>query len=123
MPDRRLSRISLRRRWRIVGQPTVHGPMSRLRVGNSVGLGNVLINTYGGCVDIGDYVFFGHDVLLLAGTHDFRGSWPQASGDSADNKSKHHNRKGCLDYKRLNNHRSLPHWRERGGGMWEYYRF
>jgi acetyltransferase-like isoleucine patch superfamily enzyme len=77
MPDRRLSRISLRRRWRIVGQPTVHGPMSRLRVGNSVGLGNVLINTYGGCVDIGDYVFFGHDVLLLTGTHDFREVGPK----------------------------------------------
>jgi acetyltransferase-like isoleucine patch superfamily enzyme len=23
-------------------------------------------------VEIGDYVFFGHDVLLLTGTHDFR---------------------------------------------------
>jgi acetyltransferase-like isoleucine patch superfamily enzyme len=31
-----------------------------------------LINTSGGFVDIGDYVFFGHDVLLLTGTHDFR---------------------------------------------------
>ena len=77
MPDRRLSRSSLRRRWRLVGQPMVHGPMSRLRVGNSVGLGNTLINTYGGCVDIGDYVFFGHDVLLLTGTHNFREVGPR----------------------------------------------
>ena len=23
-------------------------------------------------MDIGDYVFFGHDVMLLTGTHDFR---------------------------------------------------
>jgi acetyltransferase-like isoleucine patch superfamily enzyme len=77
MPDRRLSRTSLRRRWRLVGQPMLHGPRSRLRVGIAVGLNNVLINTYGGYVDIGDYVFFGHDVQLLTGTHEFREAGPK----------------------------------------------
>lgn len=41
-----------------------------------VGLANVLINTVGGYVDIGDYVFFGHDVMLLTGTHDFTAKGP-----------------------------------------------
>jgi acetyltransferase-like isoleucine patch superfamily enzyme len=54
------------------GGPIVSGPMSRVRVSPTAGLANVLINTSGGFVDIGEYVFFGHDVLLLTGTHDFR---------------------------------------------------
>lgn len=48
------------------------GPASRLRVSPTVGLADVLINTIGGSVDIHDYVFFGHEVMLLTGTHDFR---------------------------------------------------
>ena len=56
---------------RLYGQPVVSGPVSRVRVSETVGLANVLINTVGGCVDIGEYVFFGHDVMLLTGTHDF----------------------------------------------------
>ncbi len=56
---------------RLYGQPVVSGPVSRVRVSKTAGLANVLINTVGGYVDIGDYVFFGHDVLLLTGTHDF----------------------------------------------------
>jgi acetyltransferase-like isoleucine patch superfamily enzyme len=62
------------RHWgatRLRGQPIVSGPVSRVRVSETAGLANVLINTVGGSVDIGDYVFFGHDVLLLTGTHDF----------------------------------------------------
>jgi acetyltransferase-like isoleucine patch superfamily enzyme len=49
----------------------VSGPVSRVQVSKTAGLANVLINTVGGRVVIGDYVFFGHDVLLLTGTHDF----------------------------------------------------
>jgi acetyltransferase-like isoleucine patch superfamily enzyme len=56
---------------RLRGQPIVAGPVSRVRVSKTAGLANVLINTVGGYVDIGDYVFFGLDVLLLTGTHDF----------------------------------------------------
>jgi acetyltransferase-like isoleucine patch superfamily enzyme len=52
--------------------PVVSGPLSRVRVSPTVGLADVLINTIGGSVEIGDYVFFGHGVLLLTGTHDFR---------------------------------------------------
>ena len=70
-PGRRLRSF---RHWeaaRLYGQPVVSGPVSRVRVSETAGLANVLINTVGGYVDIGDYVFFGHDVLLLTGTHDF----------------------------------------------------
>lgn len=56
---------------RVLGRPVVSGPISRIRVSETAGLNNVLMNTNGGFVDIGDYVFFGHDVLLLTGTHDF----------------------------------------------------
>jgi len=67
------------RHWRAVrirGQPIVAGPVSRVRVSKTAGLANVLINTVGGFVDIGDYVFFGLDVLLLTGTHDFTEKGP-----------------------------------------------
>jgi acetyltransferase-like isoleucine patch superfamily enzyme len=47
-----------------------------VRVSETAGLANVLINTVGGFVEIGDYVFFGHDVLLLTGTHDFTVTGP-----------------------------------------------
>ena len=62
------------------------GPVSRVRVSETAGLANVLINTVGGFVEIGDYVFFGHDVLLLTGTHDFtvRGPDRQVPGKKLD---------------------------------------
>ena len=70
-PDRRLRGFGHWGAARLLRQPVVSGPVSRVRVSETASLANVLINTAGGCVDIGDYVFFGHDVLLLTGTHDF----------------------------------------------------
>jgi acetyltransferase-like isoleucine patch superfamily enzyme len=70
-PSRRLHNSRHWRAVRLTSQPIVAGPISRVRVSETAGLANVLINTVGGCVDIGDYVFFGLDVLLLTGTHDF----------------------------------------------------
>jgi acetyltransferase-like isoleucine patch superfamily enzyme len=69
--NRRLHGYRYRLRTHFAG-PVVSGPISRARISPTAGLANVLINTSGGFVDIGDYVFFGHDVLLLTGTHDFR---------------------------------------------------
>ena len=71
--DRRTPRGRLRGfgHWKAArrhARPVVSGPVSRVRVSETAGLANVLINTVGGFVDIGDYVFFGHDVLLLTGT-------------------------------------------------------
>ena len=70
-PSHLLSGIAYQVRRRL-GGPVISGPVSRVRVSPTAGLGNVLINTACGYVDIGDYVFFGHDVLLLTGTHNFR---------------------------------------------------
>jgi acetyltransferase-like isoleucine patch superfamily enzyme len=69
--DRRLRGPNYRRRLRVAG-PVISGPRSRLRLGAEVGLADVLINTSGGHVNIGNYVFFGHNVMLLTGTHEFR---------------------------------------------------
>ena len=70
-PGRRLRGFGHLGAARVLGRPIVSGPASRVRVSETAGLANVLINTVGGYVDIGDYVFFGHDVLLITGTHDF----------------------------------------------------
>jgi len=85
LSSRRLSGVGHRGRQRLIG-PIVTGSVSRLRISPTAGLSNVLINTIGGCVDIGDYVFFGHDVLLLTGTHDFRftGQWRQLNRPTAN---------------------------------------
>ena len=82
---RQLRGLSHRLRVRAAG-PILTGPASRVRVSPTVGLADVLINTIGGSVDIGDYVFFGHDVLLLTGTHDFRLTGPgrQTNRQTAD---------------------------------------
>ena len=76
MPRNRLRGVGHWRRRILAVQPVVCGPVSRVRVSPTVGLANTLINTFGGFVDIGDYVFFGHDVMLLTGTHDFRKTGP-----------------------------------------------
>ena len=70
-PAQRLGGLGHLGAARVLGRPVISGPVSRVRVSETAGLANVLINTVGGSVDIGDYVFFGHDVLLLTGTHDF----------------------------------------------------
>ncbi len=50
--------------------PIIFGDASRLRVGHGVQLINTLFNMSSGDITIGDYVFFGHNVCLLTGTHD-----------------------------------------------------
>jgi acetyltransferase-like isoleucine patch superfamily enzyme len=86
MPPNRLRGLGHWRRRTLAVQPVVCGPVSRVRVSHTVGLANTLINTFGGFVDIGDYVFFGHDVMLLTGTHDFRktGSGRQLTRQTMD---------------------------------------
>lgn len=83
--NRRLYGFGYRLRTHFAG-PVVSGPVSRVRISPTAGLANVLINTSGGFVNIGEYVFFGHDVLLLTGTHDFRvtGSSRQAVHQTMD---------------------------------------
>jgi acetyltransferase-like isoleucine patch superfamily enzyme len=86
LPHRRFRSLGHRGMLHILGQPVISGPVSRVRVSPTVGLANVVINTVGGYVDIADYVFFGHDVMLLTGTHDFRqlGRMRQINRQTAD---------------------------------------
>lgn len=51
--------------------PRVFGDESRLSIGRSVVLNDALINTSSGCVVINDFVFFGHNVFILTGRHDY----------------------------------------------------
>jgi acetyltransferase-like isoleucine patch superfamily enzyme len=49
--------------------PTIWGPPTRLHLGKDVVLINTLFNLSSGDVHIGDFVFFGHNVSVLTGTH------------------------------------------------------
>lgn len=48
----------------------VFGDPSRLTIAKSALVNNALFNTMSGRIDIGEHVFFGHNVCLLTGTHD-----------------------------------------------------
>jgi acetyltransferase-like isoleucine patch superfamily enzyme len=55
---------------RLLRQPRVWGDGGRLTLGHQVHQTNTLFNTVSGRIIVGDYVFFGHDVRVLTGTHD-----------------------------------------------------
>lgn len=50
--------------------PIVHGPPERV-LSKTPHIPGALINTMSGTVTIGENVFLGHDVMLIAGTHDY----------------------------------------------------
>ena len=56
----------------LLSTPRVFGDQARLKVGHGVVLNDALINTSSGTVVLHDHVFFGHNVSLLTGTHDYR---------------------------------------------------
>lgn len=49
----------------------LYGCESRVEISSTAKLNDALINVASGKVTIGEYVFFGHHVSLLTGTHDF----------------------------------------------------
>lgn len=51
--------------------PRVFGDRNRLVVGENVVLNDALINTSSGFVTLQNFVFCGHGVCLLTGTHDY----------------------------------------------------
>ena len=55
-----------------LAKPRCWGQNSRVLLGNNVHLANTLFNTTSGMIVVGDDVFFGHNVCLLTGTHDYR---------------------------------------------------
>jgi acetyltransferase-like isoleucine patch superfamily enzyme len=48
----------------------VHGLLERLHIDPTAIVNNALFNVSGGEITIGEYVFFGHEVAVLTGTHD-----------------------------------------------------
>jgi acetyltransferase-like isoleucine patch superfamily enzyme len=52
-------------------RPLVYGDPDRLHVHPTAILNNALINLSSGTVTIGEYAFFGHNVSILTGTHDW----------------------------------------------------
>ena len=63
--------VRLVRTFLVTGTPCWGDP-ERIAIGFNVGLANTFFNTEGGTISIGDYSFFGHNVLLLTGSHDIR---------------------------------------------------
>lgn len=47
-----------------------HGDRSRLHLPDTAVVNNALFNMSGGEITLGEFVFFGHDVAVLTGTHD-----------------------------------------------------
>ncbi|WP_036479504.1 acyltransferase [Myxosarcina sp. GI1] len=52
-------------------EPMIVGPKERLHISENVKKNNFLVNTNSGEVYVNDYVFFGKNVCLITGTHDF----------------------------------------------------
>jgi acetyltransferase-like isoleucine patch superfamily enzyme len=50
----------------------VVGDASRLSLSPSASVHNALFNLLSGTIRIGGYVFFGHNVMVLTGTHDYQ---------------------------------------------------
>ena len=48
----------------------VHSDPSRLHIHPTAVVNNAIFNTGGGNITVGPYVFFGHNVCVLAGVHD-----------------------------------------------------
>jgi acetyltransferase-like isoleucine patch superfamily enzyme len=49
--------------------PYIHGPADRLHLGRNVNAVNTLFNTNSGSIFVGDYTFFGHNCMVITGTH------------------------------------------------------
>lgn len=54
----------------MLGIPRVFGDHRRVHANSGCSLNNTLFNTMSGDIYLEEYVFFGHNVCLLTGTHD-----------------------------------------------------
>jgi acetyltransferase-like isoleucine patch superfamily enzyme len=52
-------------------RPLIYGDPARLRIDPTAVVNNALFNLSSGDVTIGEYAFFGHNVSVLTGTHDW----------------------------------------------------
>jgi acetyltransferase-like isoleucine patch superfamily enzyme len=63
--DKRIKEVSLM-------QYLVFGDSARLQLSSTCVINNALFNLSSGNITVGDYVFFGHNVSLITGTHNYR---------------------------------------------------
>jgi acetyltransferase-like isoleucine patch superfamily enzyme len=52
-------------------RPLVYGDPARLHIASTAVVNNALFNLSSGEITVGEYAFFGHNVSILTGTHDF----------------------------------------------------
>jgi acetyltransferase-like isoleucine patch superfamily enzyme len=52
-------------------RPIVYGDPERLHIASTAIVNNALFNLSSGEITVGEYAFFGHNVSVLTGTHDF----------------------------------------------------
>jgi acetyltransferase-like isoleucine patch superfamily enzyme len=52
-------------------RPLVYGDPARLHISPTAVVNNALFNLSSGEITVGNYAFFGHNVTVLTGTHDF----------------------------------------------------
>lgn len=56
---------------KLIEQPKIYGNVSRLKIDSTAIVNNATFNLISGNIIIKQYVFFGHNVSLLTGTHDY----------------------------------------------------
>jgi acetyltransferase-like isoleucine patch superfamily enzyme len=55
----------------ITHEPRIWGSRKRLHLDTTVQTVNTLFNTASGQIHVGSHTFFGHDVLVITGSHDY----------------------------------------------------
>jgi acetyltransferase-like isoleucine patch superfamily enzyme len=72
LADEDLVRLAGHMKDMLLSSTPCWGDPKRVAIGHHVGLSNTLFNTVGGTISVGDYSFFGHNVVLLTGSHEIR---------------------------------------------------
>jgi acetyltransferase-like isoleucine patch superfamily enzyme len=55
----------------LLKDPLIWGDPNRIKIAKSAIINNALLNVSSGEIIIGEYVFFGHNVCIITGTHDY----------------------------------------------------
>lgn len=65
-------RIQEEIRRQLLTEPLIYGETTRVTVARTAVVNNALFNVVSGTVTVEEFAFFGHNVALLTGTHDYR---------------------------------------------------
>src|SRR4051794_16432355 len=61
----------------LIEEPVIFDDRSRVEIARSATVSNALLNTVSGRISVGPHAFFGHNVCLITGTHDYRQIGPR----------------------------------------------